>query len=96
MMITITVVWMTTNSGFNNLIKDQQETMEHIIQSEFDNVAEELKMITEIYSQDLEFVQAFNEQDREALVDLVNGIYSRLFSEHGIDVIEYGDRIQME
>lgn len=91
MMITITVVWMTTNSGFNNLIKDQQETMEHIIQSEFDNVAEELKMITEIYSQDLEFVQAFNEQDREALVDLVNGIYSRLFSEHGIDVIEYGD-----
>ncbi|WP_339228458.1 methyl-accepting chemotaxis protein [Oceanobacillus sp. FSL K6-2867] len=89
--ITITAIWITTNSGFNNLIEDQQQTMEHIIQSEFDNVAEELQNITEIYSQDLAFVQAYNQRDRETLLNLVNGIYSRLFSEHGIDKIEYGD-----
>ncbi|MDO6451365.1 MULTISPECIES: methyl-accepting chemotaxis protein [Oceanobacillus] len=91
MWITITVIWITTNSGFNDLIDDQQQTMEHIIQSEFDNIAEELQKITEIYSQDLEFVQAYHQRDRETLVDLVNDIYSRLFSEHGIDKIEYGD-----
>ncbi|WP_249872058.1 methyl-accepting chemotaxis protein [Oceanobacillus saliphilus] len=89
--VTIIVIFFTTSNGFNKLITDQQEDMEHIIQTEFDNVALDLQRITEIYSQNLDFVQAFDERDRDTLLDLVNEIYSRLFSEHGIDVIEYGD-----
>ncbi|WP_337017014.1 methyl-accepting chemotaxis protein [Oceanobacillus massiliensis] len=91
LVVTIVVIFFTTSNGFNKLITEQQSDMEQIIQTEFDNVALELQDITEIYSQNLEYVEAFHAGDRETLLNLVNGIYSRLFSEHGIDVIEYGD-----
>lgn len=91
LVVTITVIFVTTSNGFEKLTADQQGSMEHIIQTEFDNVALDLQKITEIYAQDMELVEAYNNDDRERLLTLVNEIYSRLVSEHGINVLEYGD-----
>ncbi|MFC4022474.1 hypothetical protein ACFOUV_01420 [Oceanobacillus longus] len=67
LVVTVAVIFLTTSDAFDKLITNQQADMEHIIQSEFDNVAEELQDVTEIYSQNLEFVEAFHADDRDTL-----------------------------
>ncbi|WP_245843801.1 methyl-accepting chemotaxis protein [Oceanobacillus rekensis] len=91
LVVTIALISLTTSNGFNKLITDQQANMEHIIQSEFDNVAGDLLDITKIYSQNTDFAEALHVDDRDTLLNLVNGVYSRLNSEHNIEVLEFGD-----
>src|SRR5690625_3773418 len=91
LLITATVLYYATESGFTKLINNQQAEMTHTIQTEFNKVAEELLDITKLYATDEELIQAFQSIDRDELLEKVNEIYPRLQAEHGFDVFEFGE-----
>lgn len=91
LIITVIVIYYATEQGFTKLITNQQKEMEHTIEAQFNKVAEDLLNITTIYASNTELVSAFQSEERDELLQKVNPIYSRLQSEHGLNVLEFGD-----
>lgn len=91
LLITITVVYAMSSSGFDHLIREQQTNMEHIVEHEIGTIAEDLQELTDMYSEDETFVEAFQAGDRDDLFDVIDEEYVRLFHEHDINVLEFGN-----
>lgn len=91
LIITMLILYYSTERGFTKLITDQQEEMEHTIQSQFNKVSNDLLDLTKIYANEEELISAFRSEDRDELIEKVNQIYPRLQSEHRLDVFEFGD-----
>jgi len=91
LIFTVIVIYSAAEQGFTKLITNQQGEIEHIVQSQFSKVSEDLLDITKIYATDKELVSAFQSEDRDEVLRKVNQIYPRLQAEHGFDVFEFGD-----
>lgn len=91
LLMTVIVIYFTTDQGFTKLINNQQKEMEHTIQTQFNKVSENLLDITTKYASDEEFIKAFQSGDRDVLLQKVNQNYPRLQEEHGMNVFEFGD-----
>jgi methyl-accepting chemotaxis protein len=91
LIITVIVLYYSTERGFIKLIDNQQEEMIHTIQTQFNTVAEELLDITRLYATDEELIEAFQTTDRNELLEIVDEIYPRLQAEHRFDVFEFGE-----
>ncbi len=91
LLITMLILYYSTERGFTKLITNQQAKMEQTIQSQFNNVSKDLLDLTKIYANDEELISAFQSKDREKLIDQVKQVYPRLQSEHRLDIFEFGD-----
>lgn len=91
LIITVAVIYYATEQGFSKLITNQQEEMEHTIQTEFNKVSEDLLELTTIYRADEKLISALQSGERDQLVAEVGNIYPRLQAEHKLDVFEFGD-----
>ncbi|WP_080846126.1 methyl-accepting chemotaxis protein [Cytobacillus gottheilii] len=84
------LVW-KTNQGFNTVLENNQTAMKETITAQFDQAADELLQLTELYAENNEIKEAFLSGDSEMVKETVAPIFSRLRSEHGLDVFELGD-----
>ncbi|MFE6168942.1 methyl-accepting chemotaxis protein [Viridibacillus arvi] len=91
LIITVFVIYYAVEQGFTKLIENQQEELEHTIQTQFNKASEALLKITSIYATDEELVLAFQSEKRDELLQEVEKIYPRLQSEHGLNVFEFGN-----
>lgn len=91
LLIAVFVIYYAMEQGFTKLIANQQEEMEHTIQTQFNKASEALLEITSMYAADEELVSAFQSGERDKLLQEVEKIYPRLQSEHKLDVFEYGN-----
>ncbi|WP_052126121.1 methyl-accepting chemotaxis protein [Ureibacillus massiliensis] len=85
------IILSRTNNEYSELLEDQQEEMIYTVQTELENVSEELSIITELYAQDETIASALESGDREQLTQEVEAIYPRLQKEHQFSVFELGD-----
>ena len=91
LIIATTTIFASTNNGFSKVTENQQDKMIHIVQTELNNISENLLKITEMYSQNDEIITTFENGDREQLLSSVKDVYSRLSAEHQLSVFEFGD-----
>ena len=73
------------------MITNQQEEMEHTVQTQFNKVSEQLLEITTIYANNPNLIGAFQSGERQELLQQVTELYPRLQKEHNMDVFEFGD-----
>lgn len=91
LILTVIIITIAVDRGFTKQITNQQDEMEHIVQTQFDKVSSDLLDITQIYAENDELVAAYEAKDREQLLETVNQIYPRLEKEHDLEVFEFGD-----
>ncbi|MBD8028544.1 HAMP domain-containing protein [Ureibacillus sp. Re31] len=91
LIIATTSTFASTNKGFSKVTENQQDKMIHIVQTELNNISENLLKITELYSQNEEIISTFENSGREQLLNSVKDVYSRLSVEHQLSVFEFGD-----
>ncbi|MFD1849914.1 methyl-accepting chemotaxis protein [Oceanobacillus bengalensis] len=91
LILTVIIISYVTQQGFLDLIMKQQEEAEHTVQTQINKVAGDLLQLTEQYADDEELITALQAADRQALQQLVLPIYSRMETEHGLDVFEVGN-----
>lgn len=91
LIITVFVIYYAMEQGFTKLIMNQQEEIEHTVQTQFNKVSETLLEITSIYAEDENLVLALQSGKRDELLQEVEKIYPRLQAEHGLGVFEFGN-----
>lgn len=91
LIITVLVIYYATERGFTKLITNQQEEMEHTIQTQLSMASEALLEITSIYAADEEVILAMQSGKRDELLQVAEKVYPRLQAEHGLDVFEFGN-----
>ncbi|RHW32407.1 methyl-accepting chemotaxis protein [Lysinibacillus yapensis] len=92
LLLIATIIFFVTGNGYSDLIDNQQERMIHNVQSELDNVSDNLLNLTSTYAQNEELIADYQSGDREQLLTTVNEIFSRLQEEHGLSVFEFGNQ----
>ena len=93
--VTAIAIYYAMEQGFSKLITNQQEEMEHTVQTQFNKVSEQLLDITKIYANDSELIGAFRSEGQQELLQRVTQLYPRLQAEHNMDVFEFGDSAGM-
>lgn len=89
--LTALTIFYAMEQGFTKLITNQQEEMEHTVQTQFNKVSEQLLAITKRYAEDPELIDAFESENRDVLTQQVAQLYPRLQAEHQIGVLEFGN-----
>ena len=65
--VTAIAIYYAMEQGFTKLITNQQEEMEHTVQTQFNKVSEQLLDITKIYANNPELIGAFRSGERQEL-----------------------------
>lgn len=91
LLVIASVIFLVTGRGLSNLIDDQQNRMIHTVQSELDQVSNDLLQLTTSYAQNEQLISSFQTGNRQQLLTSVNDIFPRLQDEHGISVFEFGE-----
>ncbi|WP_156291956.1 methyl-accepting chemotaxis protein [Oceanobacillus salinisoli] len=89
--VTVAVIYMTTDRGFEKLVTNQQSEIEHTVQTQFDKVAADLQELTEMYASNPEIIATYQTDNRDEMEDSIQTIYSQLEQEHQLNVFELGD-----
>ncbi|MEG0473330.1 MAG: methyl-accepting chemotaxis protein [Solibacillus sp.] len=89
--VTGTYNFLTSSNSYQNVQTENQEQIEHAVAQHLDKVANDLKYIAELYSQDTRVQQLFTETNRGTLETEGEALFERLQKEHQLTVLELGD-----
>ncbi|WP_245975479.1 methyl-accepting chemotaxis protein [Oceanobacillus chungangensis] len=91
LLITLGIIYFTTEQGFDELFTKQQAEMEHTIQTQFQKETEDLLKITKLYASNDAIIDAYQSENRDELMQKIIPVFTRLEAEHGLNVFELGD-----
>ncbi|MEN2768978.1 methyl-accepting chemotaxis protein [Ornithinibacillus xuwenensis] len=90
-MILAALVFYVSNKGFSELSTQKQDEATHTVQTQLDQVANELLYLTNIYASDEAFAKVLKTGDRQAIAAYVDDLYQRVEKENKLEVFEIGD-----
>ncbi len=85
------ILYSTANKGLENILHNNILSSKESITAQLNNVSEDLLNLTQSYAENENLIQAFRSGDQQQLIEEVEPIFTRLQTEHQMDVLEFGN-----